>query len=817
MSNATDPLAAPLIPSPRECRFAQAGFTIGSHGRLHQPVDASPADRAAADALAKLLKTHTGVRPRRGRTTRYIQHHVLFVGVSDDFTLPPGWLPEASESYAIEVTPRGVLLVGRDEAGLFYAVQTFGQILQLRRRGGRSVPAMTIRDWPAMRWRAVMIDVGRQVERVDHLDHMIRELAGYRKNMFVLYFEDKFRWRSRPKLAHPLGYTPDQFRQLAETATDHHVQFVPAMASLGHCEGLLRHPSLARLRAEGAIYQLSLRHRGTRKLLRDLYGELLPLYAGRFFHVNCDESPLLGGPPQPRAAAKRYFRESLRLFREHLLFLHDLCAEQGKRIMMWGDMLLHYPQLLDGLPRDIVIVDWDYGPMRDKPREAPRWFVEHGFEVIVAPAAGRSAAVGVMPHMQMADNVPAFIAAGHDAGAVGEMTTMWEMNTTNPLVLWPGLVASAQCAWNPPTTNPAKVPEHIASHLYGKPAAASVVEAWRKLSGDAFMSRFRQEHGGREVAGYRTYHTDSHEIVVTDPLVYLTYRADAWSTRVADDAAEGLAHLRAAAGQATGGHASIEAFAAGGRLQQYQGELRRLVNVAGNHALSAERARRVGQLDEAAAQLGQAGAALQDLAALAKQLLAIVPRIWRQTRYSHDPALHDTYLRRLRLARQTLAGHITRLQRAERQLAAGRDVTLGDIVGGQNVLFYDAYNPSPTLVDIWQQHIEASDDGETWQSILTKGWFALTRQHYALAQMLAHGRLPQRIRLTTRRTHIDPRRHALDARLRIRVARTLTPADVLDGRDKADFETCDARLQFRDDVAYRCVKRAGLVMEYHRT
>lgn len=808
------PLRAPLLPAPRECVFEGRGFVLDDRVRIFHPLDADAADRRAASNLADELKRWTGIRPRRIGVPRYVGGHLLYLGREPGFEVRPGWVPEDAEGYGIESAHAGVLLAGRDAAGLYYAVATFAQVLRLRRIGGAKIPAFHVRDRPRMRWRGVMIDVGRQVERPDFLDRFIRDLAAYKKNMIVLYFEDKYRWRTRPELSHVLGYTEEDFARLAKTAAEHHMEFVPAPASLGHCEGILRHPSLAHLREERSVYQLSLRHRGTRALLRSLYGELLSLYPGRFFHVNCDESPLLAGPP---GAGRSYFRESLRRFREHLVFLHDFCARHGKRIMVWGDMLLHHPQILENLPRDIVVVDWEYGPVLDQPRAAPAWFRERGFEVIVAPAAGRSASVGVMPSMQMADNVPGFIRLGYESGACGEMATMWEMFSTNPLVLRPGLVASAACGWDPVGEDPVRLPGRVAEHCFGPEAADAVVTAWRELSGEGFMRRYRNRHGGPEVAGYRTYHIDSHELVPSDPMVYLTYREDPWAESVAGDAAAGLKHLQSAIADARWNRENLEAFEAGGLLQRFQGELRCAINRAGRSMLAAARAGRKHRLDEAARHTATARVELEQLRELASKLGRHASRIWRRTRHPHDPALEDIYLRRLRFARRSLSGHIRRLKRLGDRLDAGESVALDASLGNQDVLFYDAFNPSRTLIDIWSQRVEASDDGESWTTVLTKGWFILSRQHYAVAQILPGGWLPRRLRLATQRLHIDPVRYPMEERLRIRVARTLSPGAILDGPPGADFETSDLRLIFRRDVEYTCFAREGLAMEYRIT
>ncbi len=809
----TSPWTADLIPTPVRQRVLAGTWTMGEKTRVFPAQGASGRDRKTIEGLVESFRKHLGAGLRMADECHPARGHVLWVGEEPAAARQTMEVPEKAEGYALNVSGEGILLAGSEEAGLANAVRTLDQMLCFRPRRDRSLPSVEIYDEPAMSWRGVMVDVARQVERPDYLEAMICDLASFKKNLFMLYFENKFRWQSRPELAHPLGYTHEDFHRFADLARDNHMEFVPALASLGHCEGFLSHPSLAPLREEGAVYQLSLRNPETRKLLGELYSELLPLYPGRFFHVNCDESPLLSGPP---GSPPQYLEESLRCFRDLLLFLYELLGKHGKKLLVWGDMLIHYPQLMEGLPRDIIIVDWDYGSMRRRRREAPRMFRDAGFDVWVAPAAGRSAEVALPPLMQLSDNVPRFIRAGRRAGADGELTTIWEMFTTNPLVMRPGLIASAQSGWAPDAIDPDVLPDRVAEHLYGAEARGEVVRAWRRLSGTAFSRRY-SESEGREVPGYRTYHIDSHEIVPTDPMLYLTYDRSGWAESLSRDAGAGLEHLEKAIAAAGRNRAELEDYKTGGLLQFYQGALREKVNGAGLEVVEAERLRRAGDTQAAGGRLAGAAAGLEELAALAGTLAKKVPAVWGKTRYPHDPALRDIHLRRLEWAQSSLHGHIDRLRRAQRDLAKGRDVSLARIIGGQPVLFYDANNPSRELVDIWQQRIEGSDDGTTWHTLMTKGWFMLRKQSFAMLQALENGWLPRRIRLKTVRLHVGPSRAPLQDRLAIRVARTLTPAEMIEGPPDADFRTCDVRVCFCSDVGYRLAKHEGLMLEYERT
>jgi len=803
-------LLADLLPTPRESHVQTGAFTCRPGVRIHHPLGTSDADLRTAGLLADTLKDVTGFRPRVAATTRYVNHHVLYLGRDDRFDVPPDFAPPHHEGYGLRIDRGGILLVGTDAGGLFYAVQTLAQMLRLRRRRGRAIPAMTVRDWPALRHRAVMLDAARQVERADFIETFIRHIAAYKKNMFVLYLEDKFRWRRHPGISHPLGYTHAEFRRMARVAEEHHVAFVPALPTLGHCEGILQHDELARLRTDGAVYQLSLRHPGTRRLLTEQIEEMLPLCRGRHFHVNCDESPLLAGPP---GSPKSYLRESVRLFGKHLVFLHDLLARHGRQMMVWGDMLLSHPEIADRLPRDIIIVDWDYGSMARQRRQAPAQFRKLGFPVMVAPAACRSAEVFQPPLMQMADNVPNFIRHGWQAGAVGEMTTLWEMRSTNPIVAWPGVVASAQAAWNPEATSPSQIARRVAAHLHGPEAAGDVVKAYRALGGDGFQRRYGREAATPAIPGRRTYHLDFHEFLATDPLLFLTYRRPEWAVRVSASVARGVADVMAARDQARWGHDDLDVLQLAGMQQAFHADRRRTINEAGRLVLDAERLRRKGHPKAAARKLADALDELSAQADLAEALIPASRDLWRRTRHPRDPQLDNVYLRRLTLDRSCLRRHVARLDRARRRLARGQDVDLGRILGGQPVLLIEAHNPSGDLIDILHATVTVSDDGRSWRILSDKGWYAQTRQTYTVP-IIAGPRLPKRVRLSIKRTHINPTRFPPADRIRLRTARTLTPAEILDGPPKADMETIDWRLVLTPEAVYRLRRRKKWVLEF---
>jgi hypothetical protein len=799
-------LLADLIPTPQHCRFTNTTFRITNATRICVPHNATPADQRSAHRIADDLRTATGRRIPILQTPWYAGDHVLRIAPPAP-PAPPGPFeitqpPQRPEAYALSITPAGITLAAHDSPGLFYATRTLAQILRLRKSTGLAIPTVEILDHPALPHRAVMIDIARQVERPDYLQTLLQTLADYKHNMFVLYFEDKFRWKKHKALSHPLAYTPADFRNLAKTAEELHMQFVPALASLGHCEGLLQHPEVAHLREENAIYQLSLRHPGSRKLLKDLYEEILPLYAGKFFHINCDESPLLKGPPGRGGAGRKYLKESLRRFADHVTFLHDLLASHGKQTMMWGDMLLHYPDIMKTLPRDIIIVDWDYAPMANRTREAPDLFRREGFRVMVAPAAARSAQICYPTNFLLNDNIPNFIRQGHAAGAIGSMTTLWELFTTNSPVALPGLLAAAEVSWNPTATSPAHIARKIAAHRHGPEAAPHAARAYNLLSSHLFLERQVNEAANPALRPQRTYHLDSHELVPTDPFVYLTYRKSDWAEKIASRAARAVAACIDAEDKARWRHHFLNVATSAAMVILFQAERRLDVNKAAFLMLEAQQALDAQKLATAARKTTEAADRLQSLADFAANLISHTRAVWSLTKHPHDPGLDEAFLRRLQWTAQSLRPRIARLRNAAQKLAAGKPANLSTLLGNDPVLIFRVHNPSPHLVDLFKANITFTHDARTFPPLSHKNWYILPTQTYLTAVLFPTNKLPQQVRLQISRTDINPKQFPLQSRITLHPARTLTPIEILQGPPPADLETIDWRLLHTPNITY---------------
>ncbi|MHB9130931.1 MAG: glycoside hydrolase family 20 zincin-like fold domain-containing protein [Armatimonadota bacterium] len=336
-----------------------------------------------------------------------------------------GWLgsetdlPELPvQGYHLRITDTGVLLVGADAPGLFYGVQT---LLQLLKQTGEKLPALTITDYPAFPTRGVMLDISRgKVPTLETLLELVEMFASWKINHLQLYLEHTFHWPSHPKIGQ--GYDPltaEDILVVDASCAQRHIAFVPNLQSFGHQGHLLRLPEYAHLAESDRRWTLSPTEAGTYELLDDLYAEFLPNFRSRLFNVDSDETWDLG---KGKSASLVEEKGLGRVYLDHILRLRELAAKYDRRIMFWGDVILHAPELIPEIPDDVIVLQWDY--RREPSEESVQKFADAGKQFYVCPGTNTWSAF----YPRQADargNIRALAAYGARHGALGLLNTDW--------------------------------------------------------------------------------------------------------------------------------------------------------------------------------------------------------------------------------------------------------------------------------------------------------------------------------------------------------------------------------------------------------
>ena len=312
--------------------------------------------------------------------------------------------------------------------------------------GGLECPAIAIRDWPAMKWRGVSIDISRgPIPTLKFMENQIRVLAGFKLNMYALYMEDVFTVPGNQMFAPPDALTPDEIRELVSYAQNYYVTVVPELETYGHLHNVLRYDVYSQLAEVPHGSVLTPTQPGSYDLLGKMIAAMAPIFKGPFFHIGADETFELGRGQTKDLIAEKGLGQ---VYLDHIVKLDEMLKPYHKQTMFWADIAEHFPQLLPTLPKDIIAVVWTYGNA-DSYDERLQPFRAAGLPIFVSP--GISNWRRVYPDFNGAYlNIRNLTRDGQKFSALGMLNTEWkDWGEALGGMDWPGLVFGAACAWQP--------------------------------------------------------------------------------------------------------------------------------------------------------------------------------------------------------------------------------------------------------------------------------------------------------------------------------------------------------------------------------
>jgi hypothetical protein len=233
-------------------------------------------------------------------------------------------------------------------------------------------------------------------------------------------------------------------------------------------------PAYQHLDEVGWRWSLTPAREETYALLADLYADFLPQFSSGWLNVDCDETWDLG-TGQSQALAAELGKG--RLYLRHIQRLRELAGAHGRQVMLWADVLHHYPELVPELAEDVLLLDWayeaeDHYPTTDALGQSGRPFW-------VCP--GTSSWNTLFPRLDNAlRNIRQFVREGLAAGASGMLLTDWgDYGHYAPLSLsWYAYLFGATSAWTGGQTTPEEFDAAFAVQFLGDRAS---VAAMRRL------------------------------------------------------------------------------------------------------------------------------------------------------------------------------------------------------------------------------------------------------------------------------------------------------------------------------------------------
>jgi hypothetical protein len=442
-----------LLPAPKEVRLGAGAFTITSSTRIFTSPAHSGEDRTAVETLQEEIEQQGGPK-LAAETTHETPRAGIVLGLLSNAALraeleAKGLKADkdfSDQGYVIYADKARIVVAGATGQGLFYGVQTLRQLL---RPQGREIvcPAAAIRDWPSMQWRGVHDDISRgPIPTLEYMKKQIRLLASYKVNLFALYMEHVFDFKSQPMIAPKEGaLTADQIRELVEYANKYYVTILPEQQTFGHLHHALKYESYSDLAETPHGHVLTPTKETSYDFIRSLYSELVPLFPGPFLHIGADETFELGRG-QTKARVDQVGPG--RVYLEHLQKVFEILQPYHKELMFWGDIAVKYPELLSILPKQMIAVPWDYDA---KPTFDPilQPYRNAGLRIMVAPGVNDWNVI--WPELNVACvNIRNFVRDGQKAGAIGMLNTTWDDDGESLFDMdWPALVFGAAAGWQP--------------------------------------------------------------------------------------------------------------------------------------------------------------------------------------------------------------------------------------------------------------------------------------------------------------------------------------------------------------------------------
>jgi hypothetical protein len=112
-----------------------------------------------------------------------------------------------------------------------------------------------------------------------------------------------------------------------------------------------------------------------------------------------------------------------RVYLDFLKKIHEEICSRGKQMMFWGDIILHYPELIRELPRDLIALNWGYEANHPFGREAAL-FAKAKIPFYVCPGTATWMTL-IGRHDTAFANLRLGAEAGRRHGALGYLNTDW--------------------------------------------------------------------------------------------------------------------------------------------------------------------------------------------------------------------------------------------------------------------------------------------------------------------------------------------------------------------------------------------------------
>ena len=229
--------------------------------------------------------------------------------------------------------------------------------------------------------------------------------------------------------------TPDDAKELDRFCQAYNIQLIPQLNVMAHCGEILtlqKYHHLVECPPNQDFrtlpgFNLCATTPEVRTLVETMLTDLFGCFSAPLIHVGGDEVSSLGECPRCQPHLTELGKPGLYL--DYFGNVRDIAAKHGRKIGIWGDMLLHYykdakpedrKRVFAPLRQNTVIYDWHYSGGSP---DTLKFFVAEGFETIACSSTHLCYSSALWPGQAV--NQRLLFGDAVAAGALGGMTTAW--------------------------------------------------------------------------------------------------------------------------------------------------------------------------------------------------------------------------------------------------------------------------------------------------------------------------------------------------------------------------------------------------------
>ncbi|HMI62378.1 MAG TPA: beta-N-acetylhexosaminidase [Puia sp.] len=289
----------------------------------------------------------------------------------------------------------------------------------------------TQKDFPI---KGFHLDLRIQIMKMPALKALARDLHQQGINTLLMEWEASYPFQEEPQIANRYTYSRAEINDFIRCCHKLNIDVIPLQQSFGHVEYILRNYKFAGLREdEHDLSQLCPAQKELNKqLFTRLYQDLAATHSSPYIHIGCDETHLLGHCPRCQKLAAE---EGLsKLYFDHVKMLCDIVISLGKRPVLWADIALKHLEYLQLLPKQTILIDWNYGWDLDRFGDHSK-LAGSGYEIWGSPALRSEPDNYYLTRWQHhLGNISQFIPQCRQLGYKGVIMTSWSTSGVyNPL------------------------------------------------------------------------------------------------------------------------------------------------------------------------------------------------------------------------------------------------------------------------------------------------------------------------------------------------------------------------------------------------